>query len=381
MKMLISNCLLFFVFTLSAQETNYLVQEFTPHSTAVKALAFSPSGDLLASGGEDKAIYVYNTATLQKTAAITDNYFAIADLEFYDENELFLTAGNDIKLVEITTNKKLALYEGNSTYLWSIDFAPERNKITAGSYDKKIKVWDVQTQQIDLVLEGHTKSTLPVVFSNDENYIVSGSLDLTIKVWNAQTGAIVHSLERHSDNIYDIAFHPDGEYFASASGDKTIRLWNIKTGNLIKTYSGHEGSVPDIGFSPDGYFLYSASTDGMVIVWEIASGKKLYSFIKHEGPVNAVAASSKGNLIATAGSDGKVYLWRSAEYIAVDTYFHDELENMKQQNSVFLPKQKNESKQEYIERQRKAEIELDKLVIELFEKYKQQVNYQTIPLQ
>jgi WD40 repeat protein len=364
--------------TAFSQERVYLVSSFYNHNGEVKSLGFSPSGKYLASGGDDKNLYIINTETRLKESEITGNYFPVADLEFYGEDQLFVTAGKDIKLIDFK-NTKLALYEGNATYFWSIDFAPERNKITGGSYDRKIRVWDVKTGQIDLTLEGHEKNALAVIFSPDEKYIVSGSLDLTIKVWNAKTGETIRSMQGHSDNIFDIAFHPNSRYFASASADKTIRLWNIETGKVVKTYVGHDGSVVDIEFSPDGYFLYSASVDGTVIVWEVATGAKLYSYILHKGAVNTLAVSPDGNSLATGGKDGVVNLWGSGKRIAIDFYFGDDFKNDISENQLFLPKKKDETKQTYADRQREATVTMNELIESYFEKYKKRMNYQNIP--
>lgn len=371
--------LLLVIFTKAhSQDKQYLISEYNNHKGEVKCIGFSSSGKFLASGGDDKNLFIINTETGAYEAEITGNYFPISDLEFFGENQLFVTAGNDIKLIDFK-NTKLALYEGNSTWFWSVDFAPERNKITGGSYDRKIRVWDVQSQQIELTLEGHEKNVLSVVFSPDEKYIVSGSLDLTIKMWNAKTGALMHSLEKHSDNIFDIAFHPNARYFASASGDKSIRLWDIESGTVLKTYAGHEGAVLDIEFSPDGYFLYSASVDGTVIVWEVATGAKLYSYILHDGAVNALAVTSDGNYVATCGKDGKVLVWKSAKSIAVDFYFADEIKNDMAENSLFVPKKKDETKQTYADRQKEAAIVMNELIESYFEKYKKRINYKNIP--
>lgn len=361
-----------------SQDTDYLLRSFKDHKGEVKALSFSRSGKLLATGGEDKALFIYNTADGSLQHEHKDLYYPVKAVHFFGNVQLFVTAGNDIRLIDVF-NKTQALYEGNSTHFWSIDFAPERNKITGGSYDKKVRVWDVASTQTELILEGHEKSVLPVAFSSDEKYIVTGSRDRKVKVWNAKTGEEIHSLERHSDNIYDVEFHPDVQYFASASGDKTIRLWDIETGKVVKTYTGHDFAIMDIEFSPDGYFLYSASLDGVVMIYEVSTGKKLYSYILHDGAVNVVKAGSNGNMVATGGKDGKVYLWESAKTIAVDTYFQAELQSKMDSNPIFDAKRKGESKPDYEIRRIEARSVRWELVNELFENYEKQINYRKTP--
>lgn len=360
------------------QEEAYLLQTIKNHKGEVKAIGFSKDNRFLATGGQDKSLLIYDIAAGEILYEYRNHYYAINDLEFYGNKQLFITAGNDIKLIDLKNNM-LALYQGNATHFWSIDFAPERHKLTGGSYDKKIKVWDVHSQNMELVLEGHNKSTLPVAFSPDEKYIVSGSLDLSIKVWNAQNGTLLHSYEKHSGNIYDVEFHPNTKYFASASGDKTIRLWNIEKGKVIKTYTGHDADVLNIEFSPDGYFIYSSSFDGIVYIWEVKTGAKLYSYNAHTGPVYGLAVSQDGNYVATGGDDSKVYLWNSAKLIAVENYFSKEFENEKGANPIFEERRRGESKEAFIERQKEAKVQLRELINKYFNQYKQKNNFTNIP--
>ncbi len=371
----------FFLYVISpvhSQEDPYLLKSFKEHKGGAGAVAFSPSGKYLASGGEDKKLYVYDLESYSVLYEHKDNYYPVKDIVFFGEEHLFVTAGNDIKFVTLE-NKAQGLYEGNSTHVQSLAFAPERNKITAGSYDNRIKVWDVDSREIDLVLEGHKKNTLAVVFSPDEKYIISGSLDKSIKIWNAKDGTMMNSLEKHSENIYDLAFHPDPAYFASASGDKTIRLWDIETGTVVKTYSGHDAEIIDIEFSPDGYFIYSAGTNGVIVIWETGTGKKLYSYVLHEGYVNSIEVSKDGRYLASAGKDSKVYLWESAKNIAVDTYFGEELKEALTGNKYSGSRKKGESKEEYAERQHKALEEKENIISGFYDKYKAQLNYKNLP--
>lgn len=362
-------------------QDEYLVESFKEHSEKVNTVAFSKSGKYLVSGGEDKLLVIRGLKEPGSDRIFPDNYFPPKDIEFYGDLQLFITAGRDIKLIDLQ-NKQLALYKGSATHIWSLDFAPERNKLTAGSYDKTLHVWNAQTEEVEFELEGHEKSALTVAFSGDEKYLVSASRDLSVKIWSAKTGELLNSIEqRHSDNIFDVEFHPNTKYFATASADKTIRLWDIEKGAVIKTYAGHDKTVVDIEFSPDGYFMYSASVDGVVYVWEVATGKKVHSYVKHEGGVNAIAVSSDGHFVASAGNDGIVYLWRSAKGILVDLYSSDKLQVHKQEYDTFLPKQKGESRDEYKARVLKSRYIESDLIEQLYQEYLNSSGIKQLPLE
>jgi energy-coupling factor transporter ATP-binding protein EcfA2 len=76
-------------------------------------------------------------------------------------------------------------------------------------------------------LEGHSKSVNSVSFSPDGKTLASGSYDKTIKVWNLETGKEIRTLNGHSNTVNSVSFSPDGKTLASGSHDKTIKLWNL----------------------------------------------------------------------------------------------------------------------------------------------------------
>ncbi len=353
---------------LTAQSDDNLIHVFKKHSEPVLSIAFSRDGKFLASGGGDKAIYIWDVNTFELLFSIENNYFPIRALQFPKENEILAACGPDIKLMNVE-GKLLKTYSGNTTHIWSFDFNAETDKIVSGSYAKNIRVWNYTTGETLFNLEGHEKSTLPVCISNDGKYIASGSLDKSVRLWNAVSGVEMNKMEIHSDNIFSVKFHPGGRYLASASGDKTIRLWDITTGEVIKTYTGHDKEVMDIDFSADGKYLLSCSYDNTIILWETISGNMLYSFTDHEGCVNSVRFSPDGMHFASASNDETARLWKLNKRIFVDFYFSKETEKEISDLSLLQPRKKSESKTDYKIRQEEEKISIDKIVDRYYMKY------------
>jgi WD40 repeat protein len=361
-------CVSFVSSSVIGQDDEYIIKVLKDHNAALNSLAISPDQQYLVSGGEDKLLMIYSLADMEPLYKYPDNYYSPHGIVITQPNTIFLGSGADIKLIDLT-NKTLAVYSGNTTPIWSIDYAPDRNIITAGSYDYKIKVWDVGTTEIILTLEGHTKSTLPVAFSPDGKYIVSGSLDRTVKVWNAKTGELMKSLEKHSDNIYDVEFHPSGNYFATASRDKTIRLWNFETGEVVKTYVGHDKGIMDIEFTPDGNHLLSASLDGSIRLWQTKTARMVYTFTGHEGAINCIAVSPDGKILASGGADSKIIVWNLSKKIFVEYAYYDEFQQEENASPLFKLRGKGEKKQEYEERTAKAKELEDQMVERYYQQY------------
>jgi WD40 repeat protein len=361
---------------LYSQEDPYFVREFKKHKGGVVSVAFSSDGKYLVSGGEDKMVCIYSTEIGDEISSFS-NYYVPRGLLATNNEKLIFGSGPDIVIADFSGNLS-GTFKGNTTYIQSVDLAVERNKLTAGSYDKTVKIWDINDGQIEIKLEGHTKNVLAVCFSPDEKYLATGSRDQTVKIWNTLTGEILRSMELHSDNILDVEYHPGGNYVLSASLDKSIRLWDVRTGKCVRTYVGHDKGIADIEFLPDGFHFVSCSYDGTIILWETFTGKKVYSFIDHKGPVLSIDVSPDGKYLLSGGMDEKVILWKLSKEIFVNYYFDDVVEKIKSESDLFLPKKKGEDKDSYIIRQEKADNYLNSKVNEYYKKYQEALKSQII---
>jgi WD40 repeat protein len=347
------------------------------HSAAVKSVAFSEDDSLLATGSEDKTIIIWNAQTGEPVTTIGNNFFPVKALQFYTGDELFVASGPDIKRIDFQ-GKIIQTYIGKTAYIWSLDYNRPTGKITAGSFGKTIRVWDVATGKETLLLEGHEKSTLPVCFSPTGNQILSGSLDQSVRLWDANTGKELKKMDGHSDNIFRVAFHPNGRYAASASADKTIRLWNLDSGKIVQTYLGHTSGVMDIDFSPDGNHLLSCSNDNTIILWETITGNRLYSFVDHKATVNSIEFSKNGKYFASASDDKTARIWKLDKKVYVEFYYLNDIENAIAGSPLFNAKLPGETKQEYKERQDKARIFLEGVYNTCYQQYMQQLGRQSI---
>ncbi len=368
-------CLLWVQMLSSQSYDNSLV--FTRHTAAVKSVAFSPDGSLLATGSEDKTICIWNTKTGELVTTIGDNFFPAIALKFRSNDELFIASGPDIKLIDFS-GKIIRTYTGKTVHIWSIDYNELKRKITAGSFGKTIRVWDTESGKEVLLLEGHEKSTLPVSFSPSGDRILSGSLDQSVRLWDVSTGKEIRKMDGHTSNIFSVAFHPSGKYAASASADKTIRLWDLETGEILQTYSGHNGGILDVEFSPDGNHLLSCAVDHMIILWETVTGNKLYSFVDHKATVNDIEFSPDGWSFASASDDKTARLWKIEKKVFLEFYFMNDIENAIAASPLFNAREQGESKQAYKERQDKAATFLDELYNEYYKKYLLMMQSQSI---
>lgn len=248
------------------------------HSSAVKSIACSPDGQILASGGEDKTINLWN----------------------------------------LQTRELIRTLEGHSKDVTSVAFSPDGQILASGSEDKTIKLWNWHTGELQKTLKGHLFGVLCVACSPDRQILASGSRDGTIKLWNLHTGKLQCSLEGHSYRINCVSFSPDGQILASGSGsncsydEDNIKLWDLQTGKLKRSLKGHDQSwgldgVNCVTVSPDGQTLVSSSRESSIKLWNLHTGE-LQRTLQAQQYVDLVAFSPKGQILASCRSQN-INLW------------------------------------------------------------------------
>ena len=145
----------------------------------------------------------------------------------------------------------------------------------------------------------------------DGNRITSGSIDSTVRIWEAGTGECLQILVGHTNWVGDVAYSPQGEQLAPAGYDKIIRLWDVASGKSCATLTGHCDKVTFVTYSPQGDLIASGSWDKTVRLWDVAS-RECRKEIKYlPGLIWSVAwgPQSDTTYFVTASGNGLVLKW------------------------------------------------------------------------
>ena len=100
-------------------------------------------------------------------------------------------------------------------------------------------------------LVGHSHFVSDVVISSDGQFALSGSWDRTMRLWDINTGATTRRFIGHGGDVLSVAFSADNRQIVSASRDKTIKLWNtLAECKYTITEDSHTEWVSAVRFSP-----------------------------------------------------------------------------------------------------------------------------------
>ena len=240
-------------------------------------------------------------------------------VEYLERHLIQISAQLGIEPTELTPSKapSLATNFGDDTGvditplldmisedLMSSELIPEN--LTSG--DLSGDLWSKPTWHLQQTINAHGDWVRCLSFTPDGAKLASGSFDKTIKVWQLDTGAALHTLTDRLKGVFALAVSPDGRLLASGSWDDTVELWNLETGTLLKNLSHHQASVRSLAISADSQTLISGSFDRTIVLWHLPDGAVTKTIATLE-PVAAIALSPDGKFLASTGDDGTIEIW------------------------------------------------------------------------
>jgi guanine nucleotide-binding protein subunit beta-2-like 1 protein len=208
--------------------------------------------------------------------------------------------------------------QGHSNWVTQIATTAEApDLVLSASRDKSIIVWQLTREEGSYgyalrALKGHSHFVSDVVISSDGQFALSGSWDKTLRLFDIQSGKCTRRFVGHTKDVLSVAFSADNRQVVSASRDKTIKLWNVLGECKFTIEDGcHDGWVSCVRFSPNTQnpLIVSCGWDNLVKVWNLTDCKLRTDFVGHNGYLNTVTISPDGSLCASGGKDCQAMLW------------------------------------------------------------------------
>ena len=282
------------------------------HAKGVNSVVFSPNGKLLASGGNDGKIRLWDVATGRRIGKQMGQLAPVFSVAFSPDGTTLASSGKDsvIRLFEVGTGKKLqSLRILRICYVWALAFSPD-GAMLASAAGRGIRLWDVATGRLAANFRG--QAAISVAFGAEGTLLASGGRDKTVRIWDLETGRNFATLTGHTRVVQSVAFSQNGTILASG-GDSTIRIWEMETGRNLLTLIGSTGnrllhSVRSVSFNLDDTLLAS-SGNGNVLLWDMETGRKVVALTGHTAEVLSVAFSPRDSLLASGGLDETIRLW------------------------------------------------------------------------
>ncbi|HEV3203937.1 MAG TPA: WD40 repeat domain-containing protein [Gemmataceae bacterium] len=302
----------------------------------IHAVAISKNGVLLASGGADQTVRLYQFADGKLLTQIKVPG-PVQRLAFSPNNQSLAAAGADKTLgvwtVLFNPGQPPPADFGKPGPIFSHDagatdvvFAPDSMRLYSSGLDKKVRAWKFASE-VPVKSLGHPNLVDAVAFNAGGTQLASGCHDGSIRIWDVAKGQLIREIKGHTvkdaTSIYCIAWSPDNKQIVSGSLDHSLKLWDAASGNLVREFKGykekdfekgHKDGVFCVAFDPQGKFLVSGGSDHTIKVWNVADGAVVHDLsnpkvkvaagttASHPGWVYSLRYSPDGTKIISAGN-------------------------------------------------------------------------------
>ncbi len=306
-----------------------------PHSWYSWLVSFSPDGKHLVGMTELSAIKVWDIVSGKNIKTIDRDVGQAKSLTFSaDGNYIGLSRTEDTATLLIDEEQKAVF--AHQAEVVSAAVSPNGTLAATGGFDRKVKLWNIMTQEHLRTFSGHIGAVYDVTFSPDDTLLASGGgrnfemqeedgilyfispegspIDQTARVWEVGTGKEIATLEHHA-LVRVVTFSPDSNYLATTS-ENTIYLWDTKTWQ--KKVTLETVRVESFVFSPNSTLLAvgGRGKNAKIQIWQVETAQLVVEFSGHKSDVESVAFSPDGTLLASGGFDGVIYLWDLKPYLA-----------------------------------------------------------------
>ncbi len=309
------------------------VTTFKGQEGAVNAVCFSPDGELVASGGDDKVVRVWKRATGDVVANLTGHQQKVMGLAWSPRGDLIASAGEsgEVKLWAVPAWKEVPTKVNEGAFAGKcVLFGPAGDRLICSAFVAKegfaeagrgVRVWDIQADRAVIDLN-HDRAVMGLAVSPDGRHLAATTQDGYAKVWELPGGKAVYS--RKQDQTRGVAFSRDGK--ALAVGWNGVELLNWEEGGGAKgqrlktrsSFPNHVAFLSDRTLAAS-FSLQPSGPGGMkdqfgVQVIDVRTGDPVAEAGGHAARIEAIAVSDDGKWLGTGGNDSIVKVWDISAY-------------------------------------------------------------------
>jgi cytochrome c len=206
------------------------------HKHKVMTVVASGDGSQAASGGWDSSVMIWNLSTGNLERTIKTRA-PVNSVTYLGSSDLVAIGGHDrtISIYNSSNARFVGKMEGHLMGITQLASSSDGKRLLSASIDGSIRLWDTEQFQELGKYEGHKNQVYSARFVNGDGTAISTGRDGTIIHWNLETGQKLKQIKAHKSIVWAVAPSSDGRFAVSAGLDETARIWHLASGGRIGT--------------------------------------------------------------------------------------------------------------------------------------------------
>lgn len=292
--------------TLHPEEAPAVVKERAHSGGSV--VAFSQSGDLLASGGWEGTVRLWQLPQGREVRHWLAHSDSVNGIAFLKSDREIVTAGYDGLLTRRSIDGQFLEQVRTPSPITHMVVDIKTDRLLTGHDDGSVRLWVAGDFSLLTAQQLHRGAVKAVAIESGVARYASSSTDGTVVLWSED--AMPLQLETPPADAWTLAFSPDGEMLSGGSWFRLYR-WNLDDGTLTTIATEHLGIIKSIQYIDGGNELATISrqTDSSVYFLDAENGEVRRRFQRHDLCGGDIAVSPGGRYLATTSDDASVRFW------------------------------------------------------------------------